>query len=152
MYAQEETLCRRTSALQDLFHWKSIEWRGRNFRPKTDSQPLSLSLSLSVLLGNRTLLWNSELHQQKLAAFNTWPSLNIEPTLNQHLVKSLMKVWSYAEGTSTSKAIRNRNRLLSSVKQHRANKQRASPRVTQRHDTRGFQHPGNERQISIIST
>ncbi len=100
------------------FIGRASSGRGRNFRPKTDSQPLSLSLSLFCLeiAGFFETRSYTNKSSQPLTPGRVW-------TLNQHLVKSLKKVWSYAEGTSTSKAIRNRNRLLSSVKQHRANKQ-----------------------------
>ncbi len=62
------------------FIGRASSGRGRNFRPKTDSQPLSLSLS--ALLGNRALLWNWG-YSKKLAAITPGRVLKIEPTLRQ---------------------------------------------------------------------
>ncbi len=150
----ENEPCRWTSVQRDNLVGGSL-W-GLNGRPLTSvplksGSPLALSLSLSAAV------WNSRF--VKLGATPTKSSQPLTPgrvwTFNQHLVKSLKKVWSYAKGTSTSKAIRNRNRLLSSIKQHRANKQpqKGIPKSdTWRRQAEFPQHPGNERQISVIST
>ncbi len=147
----ENEPCRWTSVQRDNLVGGSL-W-GLNGRPLTSvplksGSPLSaLSLCCCLKFALRETRSYTNKSSQPLTPGRVW-------TLNQHLVKSLKKVWSYAKGTSTSKAIRNRNRLPWSIKQHRANKQqqRTSPEWRNDNDTRGFQHPGNERQISVIST
>ncbi len=77
---------------------------------------------------------------QKLAAITSGRVLKIEPTPRQ-----------ISEETLESLKLRERNFKHRTTPSSQTNRG-ASPRVTQRHDTRGFQHPGNERQISVIST
>ncbi len=75
MDAQEEALCRRTSALQDLFHWKSIEWEGPKFAGLKLTPSRSLSLSLCPAWKSRAPLKLGLL--QKLAAITSGRVLNI---------------------------------------------------------------------------
>ncbi len=87
----ENEPCRWTSVQRDNLVGGSL-W-GLNGRPLTSvplksGTPLSLALSLFCSEMAR-FFWNSELRQQKLAAFNTWPSLKIEPTLRQISAETL---------------------------------------------------------------
>ncbi len=93
----ENEPCRLSSAPQELFHWKSIEWEG----PKppvwnTDSQ-------LSALCSKSRVSLKLGANPKELAALTSRPSLNIELTLSQ-----------ISEETLESLKLRERNSRASS--------------------------------------
>ncbi len=86
MYAQAEPCVGGAPPFKTYFIGRASSGRGQNLRSKTDSQ--LLSLSLSVLLGNGALLLKLGL-LQKLAAITPGRVLKIEPTLRQISEESL---------------------------------------------------------------
>ncbi len=122
----ENEPCRRSSALQEPFHWKSAGGRP-DVSPARKRTP-SLSLSLSAAL----LEWS---YSKRACSLKIWPSLNIEPTSSQ-----------ISEETLESLKLRNsRKNSSASNNTEQPNQQKGIPRVTSRNDAwNSFNQPGNE--------
>ncbi len=125
----ENEPCRRSSALQEPFHWKSAGGRPdvSPARKRTPSRCCSLSAAL-LEFAHFFETWS---YSKRARSLNIWPSLNTEPALSQ-----------ISEETLESLKLHEKNFECQTTPEPTKQQQKDIPRVTSRDkDTRNSFKP-----------